>query len=273
MPNRIRTEAQRSSMRVWIPEIGVGIGVTALGAAFLVVPAGTPLLGGVPTPIALGVFALGLFLIALSALTFVVERLRHPPEPRLSAQWEAHLEDMKQFSLRVASATNDYRDLWDEEIRHSLSIHFPEKGQCLVTYQQAVRGYSDAERALLEYCIVETPKIGVANVSGSITKALVHWGTEFADGHDPTQEAHAFLGGTDALRERKGRSDAEQQAYHQWLDDYLAEFKQSPAVCELGLALRSRFTSAIAAGNVWNDLKPIHRVPGPRCPLCEDYPA
>jgi hypothetical protein len=215
--------------------------------------------------------ALAISLIGL-ALTF-----RHgaDPEPRVSAQWDAHLEDIKQFSLRVASAAaiGNYRDLWDEEIRDSLSVHFPEKGQRLVVYQQAVNAYSLAERALLDYCITETPKIGVANVSGSITKALVHWGTEFADGHDPTQEAHAFLGGTDALRERRGRTDKEQEAFHQWLDSYLVELKASQPVVDLGVALRSRFTTAIAAGNVSNDLKPIHRVPGPRCYLCADYPA
>ena len=60
---------------------------------------------------------------------------------------------------------------------------------------------------------------------GQITDFLINWGTQFADGYDPTQEAHASLGGSDALRARRGNKDIKQEEFHEWLAEFLEELQ------------------------------------------------
>jgi hypothetical protein len=65
-------------VRAWIAELGTGVGVVAVGIALLALPQKTPLIGGLPTWVGLGIFFLGLFLILVSTGTFIYERVGSP---------------------------------------------------------------------------------------------------------------------------------------------------------------------------------------------------
>lgn len=72
-----QTPGVRNRLAVfWRVEGGVAIGTTALGVGLLTVPSGTPLLGGVPTWLALAILAFGLLLLAIAIARFAWEHLR-----------------------------------------------------------------------------------------------------------------------------------------------------------------------------------------------------
>jgi len=65
-------------VRAWIAELGTGVGVVAVGIALLAVPQKTPLIGGLPTWMGLGIFFLRVLLILVSTGTFIYERVGSP---------------------------------------------------------------------------------------------------------------------------------------------------------------------------------------------------